>query len=283
LFSIENNKAMHYSGSHGNRDERNRPAMGKPVRKPVMSDANIDTNTDGNLSNVAGIAARGAAVNDVANAIANVAAGGWADGQSMSGIDSTARHMLNDAGVNITAAAAALRASQDEAQSHLANLDLHPDGRNARAADARAAGRDTANKSLADAETSINVAEALLFADSAPQWSDSTNARNGEMQRARDDARMVLDGAKNVTQAASALAEQDDVVSTLMTDGRWLDMYLTSKGYAPDMRQTIINAVNAKAIQARAARGNPSAALHMKLGKLRGAVGGTKSLANHDF
>lgn len=217
------------------------------------------------------------AANQQAAAIASTAAS-WHGGQ-LNDIDGATRHFLNDAGSKIIAAVAALRASQEEASSHLANIDLYPEGRQARADSARAAGRDTANVSLSDAETSLHVAEALLFNESAPQWDDSTTARNGQMSRARDDARMVLDGAKDIAVAVQALAESDSLISTLVTDGEWLDLYLMGKGIDPARRTAIVNAAHAKAIAARASRGNPAAILHGRLGKLRGAIGATKTLS----
>lgn len=234
-----------------------------------MSEATIDTKMyDG----------RADASNQQATAIANVAAG-WHGGQGLNDIDGSTRSFLSDAGSKITAAVAALRASQEEAKSHLANLDLHPDGREARAKSARADGRESANTSLSDAETSLHVADALLFAESAPQWDESTTARNGQMSRARDDARMVLDGAKDVGVAVQSLAGSDSLISTLVTDGEWLDLYLMGKGIDPGRRTVIVNAAKVAAIKARAGRGNPAAILHSRLGKLRGAIGATKTLS----
>lgn len=218
------------------------------------------------------------AANQQATAIASTAAG-WHGGLGLNDIDGATRHFLNDAGSKITAAVAALRASQEEASSHLANIDLYPEGRQARADSARAAGRESANVSLSDAETSLHVAEALLFNESAPQWDDSSSARNGQMSRARDDARMVLDGAKDIAVAVQSLAESDSLISTLVTDGEWLDLYLMGRGIEPARRTVIVKAAMAKAISARASRGNPAAILHSRLGKLRGAIGATKTLS----
>lgn len=212
----------------------------------------------------------------------SVAAQDWHEGDGTIGIDSATAKLLRDTSSEITRAVAALRASADEADDWMTNLDLHPDGRRARAQAAVEAGKQSAAEALRNAEGCLDLAEAMLINDSAPSWGDSTNNRNAAMERARADALMVLNSDKgDMVDKVRMLAEHDSPLSTLVTSD-WLDLYLASRGVNGSDRAMITDAAREYALNARANRGNKSAQLVFKARKgLRGTIGATKSLAKN--
>ncbi|MEU9740925.1 hypothetical protein AB0E12_17265 [Micromonospora chersina] len=147
----------------------------------------------------------------------------------------------------VSAALAALRHAIDgataEARATIENDELWPDGR-WRKLNEKLSATDARVKQLVDqAETAAIVAEATATLAALPP------VERGEALIARNDAAMLLGGVKNDAQLAQAvqrLAQRDDSIGRLVTNGAWLADYLASRG----LDQTHIEALTA---QARAA------------------------------
>jgi hypothetical protein len=197
------------------------------------------------------------------------------------GMDADAKKALSEATGSIVQASAALRASEEEARRHEGNLDLHPDGRKARAADARQAGIDKAQEAADNAEVMMNLGEAFLINASTPSMGETRTERFQNRQAATQDIRMVLDATKpgDLMGRIGELAKMDGPIGAVITsDPTWLDLYLTSRGVDARDAEQIRNAAREYAIHARAERGDPNArAIYALRCNLRGALGGTRS------
>jgi hypothetical protein len=221
------------------------------------------------------------AADKLAESIAT-AATGWNGDIPKYGIDDTAREMLSNAESSIVQAAAYNRASAQEALSYEQNLDLHPDGRTARAAQARAEGRSKTDEALTNAATMMDIGEDMLIQDSAPPLGESKTERNINITQAKHDIRMTVESdadPASLVERLKTLASLDSTVSTVLTnDPQFFDLLLASRGIDAETRGHYKTLVQSAAVAARAARGNRSAQLAQRVGFLRGAAGGARSL-----
>jgi hypothetical protein len=217
-----------------------------------------------------------------ANAIAILdVVNNWNSGITVYGVSDVARDALLEAKTGISNAVGALRGADEEAQRWLANKDIYPEGRQERANAAREAGQAAANEALNHAEAHAAIAEAVLTAESAPEWGSTTSERNGAQQLARADTRMLLDGidGKGLADALQMLAQQDSPLSTLVTSD-WLSLYLASRGVKTDEIAAMRTLATEAALKARADRGVKSAQLVFAMRRgIRGTLGATKALA----
>lgn len=179
-----------------------------------------------------------------------------------------------------------LRASHEEAHKHLNDDTKFIDGRRRLAAEAVAAGKAAASETLSNAETLADVGFKLLVAESAPSLGDTTAKVNGALSQAKHDIRLVAETAEDngtLTERLKTLAAMDGPINTVVT-GEFLDLLLMSRGISGSERDAIATAVRETALQARARRSVPAAVLALKVrGRMRGAIGSAKALANHQF
>jgi hypothetical protein len=207
---------------------------------------------------------------------------GWHGEVPLYGIDSTTREVLGKATDSVVQAAAAYRASETEAVGWESNLDLHPDGRKARAAAARQAGIDSANEHLSNAQTLTAAAEALLIDASAPSLGDTESKRQNATVNAKHDIELLASTAKNNGELMDRLryvAESDSPASTLVTSGSYIDTLLMSKGIGREDRDQMKSALVEFALATRANRGDQAARLAYQLRRnLKAAVGSARTL-----
>jgi len=243
------------------------------------------TEVPGNLGQPNDAPMPGAAVRDAKDQLAVAiieAAQNWHDGEGTYGIDSTARKLLGDASGEVQLAAGALRASADEADRWMNNLDLHPDGRRARSQAALEEGKAAAERHLQNAKSVADLGIGMLIKDSAPPLGETSFDRDRNTIQAKHDIRMLVDSEHgDLTEKLRHLVELDSPISTVLTnDPQFLDLLLMSKGLDVPTRAQFANAVTEFAVHARAQRGNKSAKLVFAARKgLLGTIGGTKSLA----
>ena len=209
-------------------------------------------------------------------------AGNWHNGEGTYGINPDTRQMLSNASNAITEAAAALRASHEEAYRYMNDDRLYPPARQRMAQEAVQAGKETASNALAAAEALAIAGEKLLIAESAPSLGDTASQRAANLAAAKSDIQMVVNSdSGDMIDKLSYMAQLDSPISAVLTSD-WLDLLLVAKGVKPVDRQPIITAVQEKALAARAARGSKEAKLAYAVrSRMRGAIGATKSLAQH--
>lgn len=111
------------------------------------------------------------------------------------------------------------------AKAHRANLDIHPDGRAARAQAELDAADAALNETARVIDVRVKVLEASLLVEAFPAVTDPV-----AVVTARMDAQAILDGAENKVQALHALAVDDDTDIVDLVVGQWGRRYARAHG-----------------------------------------------------
>lgn len=209
-------------------------------------------------------------------ATAHNLASNWRDGN----VDPVSAD-VNTAVVNVqksaTAAADAIREGDQAAYKALRNLDLHPDGRQARSQQAVAEAQAKADDHLATAEANLTILTAFLEQTALPQMV------KGEEQTARMDVQMALSGEGDLAAKLKMLAANGGSIGALVSNPEYLGMLLMSKGIDKARADLLITLARQSAIQAAEKSGDPdretAARLFVKAKRnLNGAIVSARSL-----
>lgn len=149
-------------------------------------------------------------------------------------------------------AATTARNAHDQA---LENLDLHPDGRRARAAQARQDGTAKVAEHYQDARARAHVLHAALIDDALRQPPGAAEAA-----LARQDAALILSLATDKAKALHDLATDPDVAVATLATGPWGRRYLTAAGHPAEDIDNTMEVARDSALTAIADRGDDARA-----------------------
>lgn len=157
------------------------------------------------------------------------------------------------------------------------NLDIHPDGRRARADQALEEGSAKVRRLYSDARARAQVLSAALEGEALAPPEGAADAA-----LARQDAALILGMAKNPTEALHTLATDTDLGIVALVAGPWGERYLAAAGVQD--RADVMHTVRTRALTTIAESGNSTpraraAKARLEGGVLDAAIAGSESLA----
>ncbi len=166
-------------------------------------------------------------------------------------ISADAEEAITQVQRHISSAVGAIGAGRAKADQAMNNLDIHPDGRKARAGQAFSEAQATAAEHLDRADAALSIAAATLTIDALPKMP------KGEDANARADVQMALRGStKDLANKVRELAQGDDGVAALVTDPTFMRRYLMGRGVDSREADTLVNLAREHALAAAASGNN---------------------------